>query len=205
MFSSLKMDHFESLTPKYPVYFKKRVCYRFVENPKTNLCAGCQQEEEFHKEKSQSAVWKYDECTVCEPTDAYGALTFPGYQSKKAKYIRVENETNPCDMIEFIYNKQAWGLDKPNLILSVTGGAQKFNIPQRMRKAFKRGLVKAAVSTGAWIITGGTNAGVMRLVGEAVAEESLSQPVTVLGIATWGKIALRDQMKVELVRELIFY
>ena len=39
-----------------------------------------------------------------------------------------------------------------------------------MKKAFKEGLVKAASSTGAWIISGGTNTGVMRLVGEAVEE-----------------------------------
>ena len=67
-------------------------------------------------------------------------------------------------MIEFLYNQEgneAWGLQRPQLILSVTGGAQKFTLPYRMKKAFKRGLVKAAVSTGAWIITGGTNTGVI--------------------------------------------
>lgn len=102
-------------------------------------------------------------------------------------------------MIEFLYNHKeetSWGLTKPQLILSVTGGAQKFTLPYRMKKAFKRGLVKAAASTGAWIITGGTNTGVMRLVGEAVAEEFSGQDnkLTVLGIATWGKIALRNKM-----------
>jgi predicted Rossmann-fold nucleotide-binding protein len=100
-------------------------------------------------------------------------------------------------MIEFLYNQKgdnSWDLTKPQLILSVTGGAQKFTLPYRMKKAFKRGLVKAAASTGAWIITGGTNTGVMRLVGEAVAEEFQDNKLTVLGIATWGKIALRDKM-----------
>ncbi len=113
------------------------------------------------------------------------------------KYIRVQNETEPSDMIEFLYNQKgdnSWDLTKPQLILSVTGGAQKFTLPYRMKKAFKRGLVKAAASTGAWIITGGTNTGVMRLVGEAVAEEFQDNKLTVLGIATWGKIALRDKM-----------
>mgnify|MGYP002790666187 CR=1 FL=1 len=60
-------------------------------------------------------------------------------------------------MIEYLYNTESWNLQKPQLILSVTGGAQKFNIPNRMKKAFKRGLVKAAVSTGAWIVTGNKN------------------------------------------------
>lgn len=99
-------------------------------------------------------------------------------------------------MIEYLYNQEGWNLQPPKLIISVTGGAQKFTIPPRMKKAFKRGLIKAAASTGAWIITGGTNAGVMRLVGEAVADEfhKKSAEITVLGIATWGKVALRDKM-----------
>lgn len=100
-------------------------------------------------------------------------------------------------MIEFLYSQKyqtSWGLNRPQLILSVTGGAQKFTLPYRMKKAFKRGLVKAAASTGAWIITGGTNTGVMRLVGEAVADDFHNTNLTVLGIATWGKIAMRDKM-----------
>ncbi len=58
-------------------------------------------------------------------------------------------------MIQYFYNKDAWKLQRPQLILSITGGAQNFTIPQRMKAAFKHGLVKAAASTGAWIITGG--------------------------------------------------
>jgi transient receptor potential cation channel subfamily M protein 7 len=113
------------------------------------------------------------------------------------KYIRVQSETRPSDMIEFLYSQKtndSWSLKRPQLILSVTGGAQKFTLPFRTKKAFKRGLIKAAISTGAWIITGGTNTGVMRLVGEAVADEFHKSKLTVLGIATWGKIALRDKM-----------
>ena len=80
----------------------------------------------------------------------------------------------------------------PQLIISVTGGAQQFSIPLKMRKAFKQGLINVAASTNAWIITGGTNTGVMKLVGEAVSE-SISK-ITVIGIATWGKVALRDKL-----------
>jgi hypothetical protein len=112
----------------------------------------------------------------------------------------VEIDTKPSDMIEYMFGPEVgWQLQAPKLIISVTGGAQKFTIPQRMKKAFKRGLIKAAASTGAWIITGGTNAGVMRLVGEAVADEfhAQSNNLVVLGIATWGKIALRDKMQVK--------
>jgi hypothetical protein len=67
-------------------------------------------------------------------------------------------------MVQFLLDPSEWKLQAPRLILSVTGGAQKFTIPLLMKKAFKRGLIKAAGSTGAWIITGGTEYGVMRLV-----------------------------------------
>jgi hypothetical protein len=69
------------------------------------------------------------------------------------KYIRVENETKTNEMIQHMYSQEGWNLQKPELIISVTGGAQKFTIPHRMKKAFKRGLIKAAASTGAWIVS----------------------------------------------------
>lgn len=47
----------------------------------------------------------------------------------------------------------------PNLILSVTGGAQNFTLGHDVKLAFKQGLVKAAKATSAWIISGGTNYG----------------------------------------------
>jgi len=55
---------------------------------------------------------------------------------------------------------------------------------------------QAAETTGAWIITGGTNTGVMRHVGEAVRGHTVmsrgaqlkdnAQQVHLIGIATWG-------------------
>ena len=88
-------------------------------------------------------------------------------------------------------------LSIPNLIISVTGGAQNFQISQKIRNAFKLGLVKIATSTNTLIITGGTNTGVMKLVGEAIVESVFDMSkVTVLGIATWGVIADREKLLV---------
>ena len=52
---------------------------------------------------------------------------------------------------------------------------------------------------GAWIVTGGTNAGVMEFVGEAVKEHMLTagrseQQVVALGIATWGIVEERHML-----------
>ena len=45
---------------------------------------------------------------------------------------------------------------------------------------------------GAWIVTGGTNTGVMKHVGEAVRDYGLTTttgaPVVAIGVATWGCI-----------------
>ena len=114
------------------------------------------------------------------------------------KFIRVANTTTPSDILKYLYSD----LTIPKLIISVTGGAKTFTIPHRIKKAFKEGIIKAAATTDAWIITGGTNTGVMRLVGEAVAEEyptySLEKKLTVLGIATWGVIYDRKLLEREL-------
>ena len=47
--------------------------------------------------------------------------------------------------------------------------------------------------SGAWIISGGTNTGVMKIVGEAVNDYQMTsassdQKIVALGIATWGII-----------------
>lgn len=88
-----------------------------------------------------------------------------------------------------------WKLERPELILSITGAAQNFNIIEKVRSTFKESLIKAAKTTNAWIISGGTNYGVMRLVGEAMKED-LYPNIPVIGIATWGVIASRENLEV---------
>ena len=49
---------------------------------------------------------------------------------------------------------------------------------------------------GAWIVTGGTNDGVMKYVGEAVQKHVIAHgnksPIIAIGIAPWGGISDRD-------------
>ena len=56
--------------------------------------------------------------------------------------------------------------------------------------------------TGAWIVTGGTNTGVMAFVGEAVRDHMLTtgaseQNVVALGIATWGIVDNKESLEGE--------
>ena len=70
------------------------------------------------------------------------------------------------------------------MIISIIGGTKDFALPQKLRTSFKLGLIKAAASTNAIVITSGTNSGLVKLVGEAFAQSVLE--VTLLGITTWS-------------------
>ncbi|XP_059152108.1 transient receptor potential cation channel subfamily M member-like 2 isoform X2 [Physella acuta] len=126
------------------------------------------------------------------PTNAFGEIEFVGYGDNHAKFVRVDVETKMDTMLNLL--QQAWGMEKPNLLISVTGGAKNFTMKSRLRDVFRRGLIKAAQSTGAWIVTGGTNAGVMKHVGEAVRDFGLTseRKVTTIGIAPWGCVQNKE-------------
>ncbi|XP_033724836.1 transient receptor potential cation channel subfamily M member-like 2 isoform X2 [Pecten maximus] len=141
-------------------------------------------------------VWNVDANTYSLPTDTFGEVEFVGYGQTERKYVRVDVKTKTNDMLKLMMD--IWGLDKPNLLISVTGGAKNFHMKARLKEVFRRGLMKVAKSTGAWIITGGTNTGVMKHVGESVRDYGLtsvsSTPVVAIGIATWGVIQNKQEL-----------
>jgi hypothetical protein len=61
----------------------------------------------------------------------------------------------------------------------------------RLHSSFERGLAKAAQATNAWVITGGTDAGVMALVGRALQG---SDSVNIVGITSWGVVLERENL-----------
>ncbi|CAF4435607.1 unnamed protein product [Rotaria sp. Silwood2] len=88
-----------------------------------------------------------------------------------------------------------WCKERPPLVISVTGGAKAYNIKPRLLRAFRRGLLKVASTTGAWIITGGMNTGIMKLVGEIVQiYPSRCRPIHLIDISTWGCVAGVQQL-----------
>ena len=72
---------------------------------------------------------------------------------------------------------------------------------------------QAAQTTGAWIITGGTNTGVMRHVGEAVKGHTVmsrgaqmkdkASQLHLIGIATWGIVNQRSDLIDSEVRDIL--
>lgn len=59
-------------------------------------------------------------------------------------------------------------------------------MPPEYRLTFNEGFAAAAGSVASWVLTGGTDRGVMRMVGDAVTENSVEVPC--IGMATLGKI-----------------
>lgn len=107
------------------------------------------------------------------------------------KYIGLNQSTNVEEFLnDVIYGY--WNINKPKLLLSVTGGAKKFSIDEEVRTAFKNDLMKVAKATDALIISGGTNYGVMRLVGDAVIDNLHTG--NVMGIATWSTLAQKERL-----------
>jgi len=129
-------------------------------------------------------------------TDAYGEIEFIGTKDQTiSKFIKVGTTTPPEKVLQ-VMTKQ-WKMKIPNLIISVTGGAKNFKMKSNLTKIFRKSLIKAAESTGSWIVSGGTNTGVMLHVGKAVrqyAHVTKNQSLVALGIATWGTLHNRDQL-----------
>ncbi|KAM8934160.1 transient receptor potential cation channel subfamily M member 2 [Pelodytes ibericus] len=188
---------------------KKKECIYFVESPNTSdirksVCM-CGYPKEEHTDTAMrqrpfqsKTEWDLKEYTKEVPTDAFGDISFIGMGPREAKqYVRVSSDTK-SDVLYQLMTEQ-WGLEVPNLLISVTGGAKNFHMKMRLKNIFRRGLVKAAQTTGAWIITGGSHAGVMKQVGEAVRDfcmgsSNKDNEIVTIGIATWGIVHNRNSL-----------
>lgn len=83
---------------------------------------------------------------------------------------------------EFIDNKK-----KPKVLISITGGAGAYVIPPAIEPIFSKGLMKAASDTNAWIVTGGTESGVMKAVGDAHHRYAVDN-IPCIGIASYNAL-----------------
>ena len=130
----------------------------------------------------------------------YGSVRFAGRtQQQPAQFMHLAESRVPfrtpdeyaCSIIEMM--ERHWSLGKASVIISITGGALDFAMAPRLQKAFSHGLAKAAQATSAWVFTGGTDSGVMQLVGRALAEYDAR--VAVVGVAAWGVVYGRERLE----------
>jgi hypothetical protein len=66
------------------------------------------------------------------------------------------------------YVENVWDLERPKLLVSITGGANDFEMDRDKENVLFQ-LMEAARKTQAWLVTGGTNAGIMKYVGISTA------------------------------------
>ncbi|XP_074553310.1 transient receptor potential cation channel subfamily M member 4a [Halichoeres trimaculatus] len=190
-----------------PKIIKKRVCSTFVEDSFSNgaLCQ-CGGVREQHDSVATGdffgaaivTQWDSKQHSSECPTDAYGELEFAGAGRRHSNFLRLSCDTPP--QIVYTLMTAHWGLPSPNLVVSVVGGEGREKIKPWVRDTLRNGLVRAAQSTGAWILTWGLREGVARCVGEAVrdhraAASTLSQKkVVAVGLAPWGLVLNRQQL-----------
>ncbi|XP_069481898.1 transient receptor potential cation channel subfamily M member 3 isoform X3 [Ambystoma mexicanum] len=143
----------------------------------------------------QSEKWSVNKHTQLSPTDAFGTIEFQGGgHSNKAMYVRVSFDTKP-DLLLHLMTKE-WQLELPKLLISVHGGLQNFELQPKLKQVFGKGLIKAAMTTGAWIFTGGVNTGVIRHVGDALKDHASKSrgKICTIGIAPWGIVENQEDL-----------
>ncbi|TNN17360.1 Transient receptor potential cation channel subfamily M member 6 [Schistosoma japonicum] len=117
---------------------------------------------------------------------------------KPTEFVRISDEDKLEDVMTLM--KNYWKMmepAKPSLCISVIGGAKNFVLEGHK----KEGLVQAAQTTQAWIVTSGLNLGIIRVVGDALQEQAfctdkrmLSQQLRCIGIAPWGYVLNRNTL-----------
>ena len=109
-----------------------------------------------------------------------------------AQFLRIPSQMND-EAIDAVYKllKTGWltekdSLGKPSLLISVTGDAVAVELSPHDKKALNTNLAIAVASTNSWITDGGTEAGVMKIIGDMKAATQINTKV--IGFATWDKV-----------------
>ncbi|KAM6223626.1 transient receptor potential cation channel subfamily M member 4 [Rhynchocyon petersi] len=189
-----------------PKIFKKKICTTFIvdlSDPGGTLCQ-CGHHRSAHPSVAVEdafgaavvTVWDGDAHTTEKPTDAYGDLDFLGSGRKVSNFLRLSDRTDPAAAYSLV--TRTWGFRPPNLVVSVLGGSRAPILQTWLQDLLRRGLVRAAQSTGAWIVTGGLHRGIGRHVGVAVRDHQTASTggsnVVAMGVVPWGVVRNRETL-----------
>nr|XP_034329514.1 transient receptor potential cation channel subfamily M member-like 2 isoform X1 [Crassostrea gigas] len=149
-------------------------------------------------------TWTKEDAFRRKPCTTFGKICFVNNEnSKPAKYIRLSHNDSVDKCLKLM--EDHWKImepKRPSLCISVIGGAKSFKLDNKMRETFNAGLIKAAKTTNAWLITTGSNVGVMRAVGNAVSEgqsflwdgDRITHTLRLIGIGPWGYVKNRKKL-----------
>jgi hypothetical protein len=107
-------------------------------------------------------------------------IVFPN--SNGAKLVSVSRGTPMAGLIEPL------GISSPKNLILLIGGADKLDekLTSRLTQLLSRGIARAAADAEALIIDGGTQAGVMQIMGQSIADRGRKS--SLLGVAPAGKV-----------------
>src|SRR5262249_24726856 len=99
-----------------------------------------------------------------------------------AKLVSALRDTSMASLIESL------GISAPKNLILVIGGADELDqkLPSRLTQLFSRGIARAAADAEALIIDGGTQAGIMQIMGQSIADGGRKS--SLLGAAPAGKV-----------------
>eukprot|EP00073_Rattus_norvegicus_P043037 XP_017444990.1 PREDICTED: transient receptor potential cation channel subfamily M member 5 isoform X1 [Rattus norvegicus] len=123
-----------------------------------------------------------------EPVLCKGEVNFGGSGKKRSKFVKVPSNVAPSMLFELLLTE--WHLPAPNLVVSLVGEERLFAMKSWLRDVLRKGLVKAAQSTGAWILTSALHVGLARHVGQAVRDHSLASTSTKVRVVAIGMASL---------------
>jgi hypothetical protein len=98
------------------------------------------------------------------------------------------HETSPY-LLRFLV-EHIWNVKRPRLVLTIVGGADEFQMALGLKDKILGGIMDVAKTMQAWIITGGSDSGIMKYVGEARNKEGTQVPL--IGIMPWGVVRGRQ-------------
>jgi hypothetical protein len=147
------------------------------------------------KDPRRKILEAYDKDRSFEEARQAKLMLVKGSETLKTQFSKLRTKTDKMERIRLLMRivqvfEEEWQLPLPPMVISVTGNALPFEMRPAFHDSFCQSLVKATESTNAWVISGGTSTGVMKLVGEALGQTG--NPV--IGIASWGVIVGRGTL-----------
>ena len=146
--------------------------------------------------------WHVNSEWDCDKPLPFGTLDFVLHKDSAvpSKFV-VLDSAEEINHVGEICSK-VWKLEEPSVLLSITGGAADLSLSADLEEMFKEGLIKAARSARAWIITGGTDTGVMKLTGEAMSVISPAERPPCIGIVPFRSVTHNEDILNKLAQSL---
>ena len=115
----------------------------------------------------------------------YGTIAWKK-ETEDSPYLVCSDTTSPKLLANFL-RYGPWKIARPNLLITIFGSARDFKLePPKLARLFSKGFAEAVTTAKAVVTTAGTDAGVAKLVADALAQSGSGLPV--IGVAPYQKI-----------------